>query len=52
MTGAFLVGCLVGALGVLVLTGLSLWFTEWRAAWRDGHDIEGIEMERAKRRES
>ena len=50
-TGAFLLGCLVGACGVFVLTGLAFWFLEWREAWQDGHRISGDEMERAKRRE-
>lgn len=51
MIGAFLLGCLAGACGVLLLTGLALWFIEWRNAWRDGHEITGDAIERAKRRE-
>lgn len=47
----FLTGCLVGASGVLALTGLALWLLGWRQAWRDGMELRGEELERAKRRE-
>ena len=36
MSAAFLLGCLVGACGVFVLTGLALYFVEMRNAWREG----------------
>ena len=38
MMGAFLLGCLVGACGVLMLTGLALWFVDVRMALREGTD--------------
>ena len=50
-TAAFLVGCLVGAFGVFLLSGLALWFVDVRAAIREGSEIDGAEMERNRRRE-
>lgn len=51
MIGAFLLGCLAGACGVFLLTGLALWFIEWREAFTDGQPITGDAIERAKRRD-
>ncbi len=50
--GIFLIGCLVGALGVLVLTGLALYFVDMRRALREGEMLEGDGLERLKKRES
>jgi len=43
-----------GVFGALAAVGLmlaSLGFVVWRDAWREGEEISGDEMERAKRRE-
>jgi hypothetical protein len=47
---AFLAGCLVGVLAVLVLTGLALWFVEVRRGLREGDEISGEELERNRKR--
>lgn len=46
----FLFGCVAGACLVLALTGIAIWFIEWRQAWRGGDVLDGAELERAKRR--
>lgn len=50
MIGAFLLGCLVGACGVFVLTGLAFWFLEVRRGVIEGTQLDGDGIERAKKR--
>ena len=51
--GYLLVGALIGACGVFILTGLALWFVDVRRAVVEGNrHLDGVELERAKRRES
>ncbi len=48
-TGTFLLGCLVGACGVFVLSGLAIWFVDVRRAVSEG-PLRGDEMERNRKR--
>ena len=51
--GYLFVGILVGACGVFILAGLAPWFVDVRRVVVEGNrHLDGIELERAKRRES
>jgi hypothetical protein len=46
----FLIGCLVGAVGVLVLTALAWFLIDVRRAVVEGTPISGEELERNRKR--
>ncbi len=50
VVAAFLIGWATGVLSVPFAAGVYLWWSELRAAVREGTPIEGEGLERAKRR--
>jgi hypothetical protein len=52
IVAAFLLGMAAGVFVLLAATGMLLAVRDWREAIRQGDDIEGVEMERNRKRET
>jgi hypothetical protein len=50
IVAAFLFGMVAGVFILLAATGMLLAVRDWREAIRQGDDIEGVEMERNRKR--
>jgi len=50
IVAAFLLGMVAGVFVLLAATGMLLAVRDWREAIRQGDDIEGVEMERNRKR--